>query len=48
MVLHVDSLNYAKIEFDSDDDLPLEKTLTMHNTVIPVPSVFNKNLNQYY
>ena len=36
----------AKI--DSDDDLPLEKTLTMHNDVMVIKSVFNKNRNQYY
>ena len=36
----------AKI--DSDDDLPLEKTLTMHNDVMVIKSVFNKNHNQYY
>ena len=36
----------AKI--DLDDDLPLEKTLTVHNDVMVIKSVFNKNHNQYY
>ena len=37
-----------QIKIGSDDDLPLEKTLTMHNDVILVDSVFHKNHNQYY
>ena len=36
--------NYAKIKIDSDDDLPLEKTLTLHNVIL----VFNKNKNHCY
>ena len=36
-----------KIKIDSDDDLPLEKTLTMYNAVFLVKSVFNKNKNYY-
>ena len=35
-------------QIDSDDDLPLEKTLTWHNFVILIKSVFNKNQNHYY
>ena len=35
------SHNCAKINVDSDDDLPLEKILTMHN-------VFSKNQIHYY
>ena len=35
--------NYAKIKIDSDDDLPIENTLTLHNVVILIQSVFNKN-----
>ena len=30
---------YRKITINSDDDLPLEKTTTMHNVVIPIISV---------
>ena len=47
-IKYVDSHNYAKIKIDSDDDLPLKKTLTMHNVVILIKSVFNKNQNHYY
>ena len=31
---------YMKIKFISDDDLPLKKTLELHNLVIVVISVF--------
>ena len=34
---------YAKIKIDSDDDLPLNETLTFHNVIIFIKSVFNKN-----
>ena len=40
--------NYAKIKIDSYDSLPLEKTLTLHNVIILIKSVFNKNQNHYY
>ena len=40
--------NYAKVKIDSDDDLPLQKTLSMHNAVILIKSDFDKNHNQYY
>ena len=36
------SHNYAKIKIDSDDDLLFEKTLTFHNAVILLKSVFLK------
>ena len=40
---------YAKIKIDSDIDLPLEETLTFHNVIVLIKSVFNKNQNhQYY
>ena len=42
------SYNYAKIKIDSDDNLPLEKTLNMYNILILIKSVFNKNHNHYY
>ena len=44
-ITDVDSHNYAKIEIDSDVDLPLEhwqETLTTHNVVILIQLVFNK------
>ena len=40
--------NYLKIKINSDDDLLLEKTLNMHNAVILIKSLFNKNHNHYY
>ena len=47
-IAYVGSFDYPKIKTGSGDDLPLEKTLTMHNNVIIVKSVFNKNYNHYY
>ena len=44
-VLEIYSHKYIKIKVDSDDALPLEKTLNMHDVVISVESVFNKNYN---
>ena len=35
-ISYVASGNYAKIQIDSDDDLPLEKTLSLCNVVIPI------------
>ena len=32
--------DFMKIKFDSDDDLPLNKTLKVHNMTIVVTSVF--------
>ena len=37
------SHNYGEIKIDSDDDFPLEKILTLHNVVILIKSVFNKD-----
>ena len=39
--------NYAKIKVDSQDSLPLEKTITFHDVIILIKSVFNKNLNNF-
>ena len=41
------SHDYAKIKIDLDDDLPLERTLTMYNVVMLVKSVFNRNKNHF-
>ena len=38
---------YMKIKFNSDDDLPLNKTLEIHNMIKVVRSVFHKG-NKYY
>ena len=40
--------SYVGMKINSNNDLPLEKTLTMHNVVILIKSVFNKNQNHYY
>ena len=47
-ILFVVCHDYGKIKIYSDDDLPLEETLTMYHAVILIKSVFNKNHNQYY
>ena len=47
-ITDVDSYSSAKIKINSDDDLPLEKMLTMHNVVRPLKSIFNENRSQYY
>ena len=38
----------VKIKINPDDHLPLEKTLNIHNAVLHIESVFNKNHNHYY
>ena len=38
-IIYIFSYNYAKIKIDSNDDLPLEKTLTLHNVIILIKSV---------
>ena len=38
---------YMKNKFDSDDDLPLSKTIEIHNLAIVVRAVFHEN-NKYY
>ena len=40
--------NYARIKIDSYDTLSVEETLTLHNVIIHVKSVFNKYQNLYY
>ena len=38
---------YMKIKFNSGDDLPLKKTLELHNMVIVVISVFHEGSKCY-
>ena len=38
---------YMKIKFNSDDELPLNKTIEIHNTTIVVRAVFHEN-SKYY
>ena len=46
VVLHLFfSYNHAKTKIDSDDDWPLEELLTLHNVIILIKSVFNKDQN---
>ena len=46
-IKYVFSHNYAKIKIGSDDDLPLRKTLTMHNVTIASNLVLDEDQNQY-
>ena len=39
--------DFMKIKFNSDDDLPLNKTLRLHNLTIIVESVFEED-GKYY
>ena len=36
-----------KIKFNSDDDLPLNKTIEIHNATVVVRAIFHEN-NKYY
>ena len=38
----------AKIIIDSYNSLPIEKKLTLHNVVILIKPVFDKDKNNYY
>ena len=40
---YVISRDNARIKMDSYDSLPLEKTLTFHNVIIHIKSVYNKD-----
>ena len=42
------SHKYTKIKLNSDDDLPFEKGLNMHNAEILIKSIFNKNDNHEF
>ena len=42
------SYYYAKIKVDSYDSLPIEKILTLHNVIILIKLVLNKNKNHCY
>ena len=39
--------NYTEIKFNSDDDLPLNKILKLHNLTIIVRSVFEQDGKDY-
>ena len=44
MIFH----NFAKNKVDSYESLPLGKTMTFHNVLTLIKSVFNKDKNYYY
>lgn len=44
-ITYVFSHNFAKIIVDS---LPLENSLTFHNAIIQIKSVWNKNQSRYH
>ena len=46
-ITYIISHNYATIKVDSYHSLPLEKTITLHNVIILVKSVWNKDKNNY-
>ena len=39
---------FTKIKVDSYDSLPIEKRLNLHNVIIHIQSVLNKDKNHYY
>ena len=45
---YIFSHTFAKIKVDSYDSLPAEKRLTLHNVIIHIKSVLNKDKNYYY
>ena len=47
-ITYIFSNYFAKIKVDSYDSLPIEKRLTLHNVIILIKSVLNKDKNQYY
>ena len=44
-ITYVIRYNYGKIKVDSFDSFPLEKTMTFHNIIILIKSVWNKHKN---
>ena len=47
-ISEVYSHKFMESKVNSDDNLPLEKSLDMHNVIILTDSVFHENYNQYY
>ena len=47
-ITYIFSHYFAKIKVDSYDSLPIEKILTLHNVIILIKSVLNKDKNHYY
>ena len=42
------TLTGSEIKFHSYHSLPIEKTMTLHNVIIIIKSVLNKDKNHYY
>ena len=40
--------NYTKTKINSDDDFPIEKTITMHNVIMLIKFAYNENHNHSY
>ena len=47
-ITHIFSYYFAKVKVDSYDSLPIEKILSLHNVIILIKSVLNKDKNRYY
>ena len=47
-ITYIFSHYFAKIKIDSYNSLPIEKRLTLHNVIIFMKSVLNKDKNHYY
>ena len=47
-ITYIFSHYYAKIKVDSNGSLPIEKRLFLHDVIILIKSVLNKDKNHYY
>ena len=47
-ITYIVSHYFAKIKADSYDFLPIEKIWTLHNVIIHIKSVLNKDKSHYY
>ena len=47
-IAYIFSHYFGKIKVDSYDSLPIEKRLAVHNVIILIKSVLNKDKNHYY
>ena len=47
-VTYIFSHYFAKFKVDTYDSLPIEKILALHNAIIHIISVLNKDKNYYY
>ena len=47
-ITNIFSHYFAKIKVNSYDSVPIERRLTLHNVIIQIKSVLNKDKNHYY